>query len=558
MPLKKKPVESDSDSETECSSSSNCSTLVASQPSDDLVDHQKRRKLDEISELFVGGHGLSWEPILRPVIEEQSNWKDIIGQHRDRSIVPIRQMTFQAIKSNPASKWKVIIFGQNPYPRVESATGIAMFDNTFESWDDKRFGVVTSLRCMLKSACMYKYGLSKTDNVASIRKILQKNEILQPAQWFQSLLYQGVLLLNATLTTGGPGRADHSKFWNPIISEIIKYILSSSENDRVVFAWWGNESLKVRKKLEPIFKQSKVTIAHIENPNPAAQGDIFCSEESPFEKINNALGKKSHIEWLPNTAWLENTKSKKLDRIGDFITTTKELHKMYLDRLRDGLDVQQDKGLTPITGIINSVPMSLVDACESISWVLQKAEDAVQHVIQITTRNKKQTKIPFGMTIDEAAAVYLYTSPILFKKVNDALRDSDRTMIKPYTGFLKILFSALAKLERDNDVELLYRGVSLDFSKSVATNEVTVWWGISSCTSSRKVAEQFMGKTGPRTLFCITPSTAPVSVKILSVYSAEDEYILRPGTQFKVKNVVKKNQITEVHLQELAADPLVS
>lgn len=31
-----------------------------------------------------------------------------------------------------------MVFGQNPYPRPESATGIAMFDNTFHHWKDSR------------------------------------------------------------------------------------------------------------------------------------------------------------------------------------------------------------------------------------------------------------------------------------------------------------------------------------------------------------------------------------------------------------------------------------
>ena len=40
---------------------------------------------------------------------------------------------------------RVVVFGQNPYPRAESATGIAMFDNTFHDWKDGRFGKVTSI-----------------------------------------------------------------------------------------------------------------------------------------------------------------------------------------------------------------------------------------------------------------------------------------------------------------------------------------------------------------------------------------------------------------------------
>ena len=43
-------------------------------------------------------------------------------------------------------------FGQNPYPRVESATGIAMFDNAFGNWADSQFGKVITIRCIIKAA----------------------------------------------------------------------------------------------------------------------------------------------------------------------------------------------------------------------------------------------------------------------------------------------------------------------------------------------------------------------------------------------------------------------
>lgn len=32
-------------------------------------------------------------------------------------------------RPNPPNAWRVVSFGQSPYPRMESATGIAHFDN---------------------------------------------------------------------------------------------------------------------------------------------------------------------------------------------------------------------------------------------------------------------------------------------------------------------------------------------------------------------------------------------------------------------------------------------
>ena len=67
------------------------------------------------------------------------------GSISNPRIVPVRELTFQALKPNPPHRWKVVVFGQNPYPRIESATGIAMFDNTFGNWSDSQFGKVTSI-----------------------------------------------------------------------------------------------------------------------------------------------------------------------------------------------------------------------------------------------------------------------------------------------------------------------------------------------------------------------------------------------------------------------------
>src|SRR5213592_2959657 len=91
-----------------------------------------------LAELFKGG-GEPWLPLLKPVVEAQPAAATFI--------VPVRELTFQALKPNPPHKWKVVVFGQNPYPRPESATGIAMFDNTFHDWADSQFGKVVSIRC---------------------------------------------------------------------------------------------------------------------------------------------------------------------------------------------------------------------------------------------------------------------------------------------------------------------------------------------------------------------------------------------------------------------------
>ncbi|GAA3030684.1 hypothetical protein GCM10020000_04320 [Streptomyces olivoverticillatus] len=126
-----------------------------------------------LAELFKGG-GEPWLPLLKPVIEAQQDAAAFIGPGRGPEVVPVRELTFQALKPHPPHKWKVVVFGQNPYPRPESATGIAMFDNTFHDWKDSQFGRVVSIRCIIKAAAMWKYGIPKKTPIADIRALFEE------------------------------------------------------------------------------------------------------------------------------------------------------------------------------------------------------------------------------------------------------------------------------------------------------------------------------------------------------------------------------------------------
>ena len=121
----------------------------------------------KLAELFDGG-GEEWGRLLIPLLERQADVAAFLAPTRAKTVVPVRELTFQALKPHPPAKWKVVVFGQNPYPRVASATGIAMFDNTFADWKDAQFGKVTSVRCIIKAATMWKYKIPKATPIADI------------------------------------------------------------------------------------------------------------------------------------------------------------------------------------------------------------------------------------------------------------------------------------------------------------------------------------------------------------------------------------------------------
>ncbi|MFF9869933.1 ADP-ribosyltransferase domain-containing protein [Streptomyces sp. NPDC013953] len=521
-----------------------------------------------LTELFKGG-GETWLPLLRPVIEAQPDAAEFIGQGRSPEVVPVRELTFQALKPNPPHKWKVVVFGQNPYPRPESATGIAMFDNTFNDWKDSQFGRVVSIRCIIKAAAMWKYGIAKKTPIADVRALLKERETVQPPEWFQAMLTQGVLLLNASLTAssdGAMGADRHTAFWRPVAERIVEEILKAKqdadEEDRgVVFAWWGAHARNLKKVVLRLQeKYPDVEVRHIDHANPAAQGDIFCQGDH-FATVNAALASlgADEIDWLPSKGWNEKAAGTSgadgdvAARMGAFIASTMELHQLYLERLTS----VKDEGLVlpAITGVFDTPLMDFQEALAPVTKVLSGLSRYIERSREFGKQRADETAD--GLSADAIAALYLYTCESTFyREINAVLRSPQRAKVVPYLPYLRLLFSAVSGLPAHT--RPLWRGVSLDLRAQYPVGRTVTWWGVSSCTSELSVARSFLGSRGKRTLFEVTPARA-VGIRSFSAFTGEEEYILAPGTQLEVTDVkAERGGLCTVKLTEVEAAPLVS
>lgn len=521
-----------------------------------------------LAELFAGG-GEPWLPLLKPVIEARADAAEFIGPGRGPGVVPVRELTFQALKPNPPHKWKVVVFGQNPYPRPESATGIAMFDNTFHDWKDSQFGRVVSIRCIIKAAAMWKYGIPKKTPIADVRALLKKQDTVQPPEWFQAMLTQGVLLLNAALTASSDGAMatdQHTRFWRPVVERIVEEILRAKQNaeeeDRyVVFAWWGAHARSLKNVVLRLQKKyPEVEVRHIDHPNPAAQGDIFCEGEH-FGTVNAALTSlgADEIDWLPGKGWNEAAEGPggaddgTADRMGAFIASTMELHQLYLDRLAG----VKDEGLVlpAITGVFDT---PLLEFQEAVGPVVSLLPGIDRHAGRSYEFGKRRADEEAGeLSADAVAALHLYTCESAFyREINAVLRSPDRTKVVPYLPYLRLLFSAVSRLPAHTAP--LWRGVSLDLRAQYPLGRTVTWWGVSSCTSEAAVARSFLGSRGKRTLFEVTPARA-VGIRRYSAFTGEEEFILSPGTQLKVTGVkAERGGLCTVRLTELEEQTLVS
>ncbi|WP_327411891.1 macro domain-containing protein [Streptomyces sp. NBC_01233] len=518
-----------------------------------------------LTELFNGG-GEPWLPLLKPVIEGLPDASRFIGKGRSPEVVPVRELTFQALKPNPPHKWKVVAFGQNPYPRPESATGIAMFDNTFSDWKDSQFGRVVSIRCIIKAAAMWKYGIAKKTPIADVRALLKERDTVQPPEWFQAMLTQGVLLLNASLTASGDGAmgADqHTAFWRPVAERIVEEILKAKqdadEEDRgIVFAWWGAHARSLKRVVLRLQeKYPDVEVRHIDHANPAAQGDIFC-EGDHFAMVNEALASlgADAIDWLPSKGWNEGAAGADggvAARMGAFIESTMNLHQLYLERLTS----VKDEGLVlpAITGVFDTPLMDFQDAVAPVAATLS---GITGHIDRSRDFGKRRADdMSTSLSADAIAALYLYTCESAFyREINAVLRSPDRTRVTPYLPYLRLLFSAVSGLPAHT--KPLWRGVSLDLRAQYPVGRTVTWWGVSSCTSELHVARSFLGSRGKRTLFEVTPAQA-VGIRSFSAFTGEEEYILTPGTQLKVTDVKsERSGLYTVKLTEVDAAPVVS
>lgn len=520
----------------------------------------------KLAELFQGG-GEPWLPLLKPVIEKLPKAATFLGPGRDRRIVPVRELTFQALKPNPPEKWKVVIFGQTPYPRVESATGIAMFDNAFHAWSDPGFMKCASMRNILKAGLIWGDHATPDTTQKELPALLKKHNVVPPAEWFQAVLSQGVLLVDAALTRHTDDSipvADHVAFWEPVAEAIVSAILSAKETAApehrgVVFAWWGAHARGLRAMVERLAaRHPSVPVRHVDHWHPAARDKRFCEGEH-FKQLNTALTElgASEIGWLPTPGWQErhNAAPETAERMGGFIKDTMELHKFYLDRLQGAKD-ETTEIIPALEGVMATPRVAFVEALRAAERAVKGLSGAAEEA-RAYAKRAVAAKKSLGLDEDEAAAVHVYTmASAFYRQLNAALRDADRARAKPFYPFLRLFLDAVERLPSSNDP--LWRGVAADLHGQYPSGAEVTWWGVSSCTPKKSVATGFLGSSGARTLFEVRPRAA-VCIQKLSAFSGEEEYVIAPGTRFRVRSAtVAKDRLCTVVLDELDAPRLVS
>lgn len=148
-------------------------------------------------------------------------------------------------------------------------------------------------------------------------------------------------------------------------------------------------------------------------------------------------------------------------------------------------------------------------------------------------------------------AICMYTGDAIYSDINKCLRDENRAKIKKYMKYLRLFLESMSSLSQQK--RTLWRGIAADLCSNpqYAVGKTVTWWGISSTTSSKAVADGFAGGcSGDSTVVTIEAKTA-CDVSTLSFYGGEKESLLAPGTQLKVKSKSVKNGVGQITLEEV-------
>jgi len=207
------------------------------------------------------------------------------------AVTPRKELIFNVFNFTKPENVKCVLYGEDPYPRITSANGVAFWDMEIKSWQDKTNG--SSLKNIIK-ALLTAEGLAdyKTP-IAECRETACRENIRTPAKLFKLWLEQGVLLINTSLTFASSAeKTRHFKFWQPFQNALIKSLNSRRESPYYIL-WgrkaqaWEEEINKSIDSPQKIIKQGHPAFIHhfMDQNNPSF---------SPFIEIIQKTG----LTWL--------------------------------------------------------------------------------------------------------------------------------------------------------------------------------------------------------------------------------------------------------------------
>lgn len=212
-----------------------------------------------------------WDTVLEAEFDKpyyQNLRQFLNSEYANKTIYPLPQYIYAALKLTSYENTKVVILGQDPYHEPGQAHGLAFSVN-------KGVAIPPSLINIYKEM--------KDD----INTYIPNNGYL--VSWAK----QGVLLLNATLTVEAHKANSHKgKGWEELTDSIIQKL--NEKDEPVVFILWGRNARDKKK----FITNSKHLVIESAHPSPLSAYNGFFGSR-PFSKTNNFLIKNNlkPINW---------------------------------------------------------------------------------------------------------------------------------------------------------------------------------------------------------------------------------------------------------------------
>ena len=212
-----------------------------------------------------------WDNILKSYFNS-NDFKELIKiinkEYIEKTVYPIKEDIFNALKLTSYKDVKVLIMGQDPYHGEGEANGLAFSVK-------KDIKIPPSLRNIFKEL--------KSDLKINIPN---HGDLTKWAK-------EGVLLLNSSLTVIKDTPNSHKNLgWENLTNYIIKEI--NKKETPIVFILWGNNA----KEKESLITNNKHLIIKSTHPSPFSAHKGFLGSK-PFSKTNKFLIKNNlkPINW---------------------------------------------------------------------------------------------------------------------------------------------------------------------------------------------------------------------------------------------------------------------
>ncbi len=211
----------------------------------------------------------TWSKVIQSVMErdlDKYKFLDnfLTSEYNEKTINPDKNNIFKAFALCPFEKTRVVISGQDPYPNHEHAMGLA-------------FSVP--------------YGTKLPPSLKNIYKEINDDTGSESATYggdLSSWAFQGVLLINTTLTVEAGKPGSHKRFWNGFGAEVLSELNEKSPYP-LCFILWGNDAHNMGQRLEKYSaKQAPRKFIYSAHPSPlSAYRGFFGSK--PFSAVNEFL-----------------------------------------------------------------------------------------------------------------------------------------------------------------------------------------------------------------------------------------------------------------------------